>query len=668
MKYFWILFNTFWLVSCSNLINDLSDINLDKIILQRERLIAALNNKKNLLENDPPSNSNFNLKNAISLIDARIDRIQTLELVMKNSLDLFATIVQSKNIDELDTLMDKESNLIIDEFQKLVLRAKNDKLQSAETKKVEETQRVQGEFDQATVNSTLSDTETPHLVDNVLKDVAEKADSLENDLNKDTFGEGQMSEGATIETVIKVNKNDNERSKNDTSKSDPSAILIDSSNNQYVLSKPGDATAHVEDVGLLNDLLLLMLICFAFVFIIYMFRLPSFFGYILAGIVCSTNGFIKNAVQIETISRGLGVIFIMFFLGLEFNLTKIKRVWSISLFGTSIIFSITIALCIFIGIQFNASTSEVIVIAESIFLSSTAVVIHCLKPIELEYPYGRTIMGILVTQDVLLGFLLAMMPVLQSSGIQVAYTALSLLGRLIVFLFVCFLVRVPSLRALDWLVTFKDSNELFMMGSIGFCLSIIQIGQTLDQSMELACFVAGVLVASDKKLSEKVIHTLEPFKQLFGALFFASIGLHIYPQFLVNEGLLLIFLTTTIVGIKIIVTTGVMKVVFNQSFKTSFIISIGLAQISEFTFVLASKAKSADILSREAYFLLLGVTTLSIILSPLLWHMTFYLGRETTSDEREKFLETNADQVMTSFADSPNLYPNDSIQFDHKLD
>lgn len=176
----------------------------------------------------------------------------------------------------------------------------------------------------------------------------------------------------------------------------PSSVLIDSANNQYVLSKPGDATAHMEDLALLQDLLVLTASCFVSVFLMYLFGLPSFFGYIVAGIFLSQYKAIENAVQVETISRGLGVIFIMFFLGLEFNFVKIVKVWSISLFGSLVLLALTLAVATtLLPSFFHATLAESIIIGSSIFLSSTAVVGHFMTRTQTETSYGRNIMGVL---------------------------------------------------------------------------------------------------------------------------------------------------------------------------------------------------------------------------------------------------------------------------------
>lgn len=127
-------------------------------------------------------------------------------------------------------------------------------------------------------------------------------------------------------------------------------------------------------------------------------RLPSFFGFIVVGIVLGQESWIKNIVQVEAISRGLGVIFIMFFLGLEFNLSKIRRVWSVSLLGSLILLILTLGCCYIVALSFHGPVTEALVIGECIFLSSTAIVLYSLDSDDIETVYGRNIMGILVTQ------------------------------------------------------------------------------------------------------------------------------------------------------------------------------------------------------------------------------------------------------------------------------
>ena len=200
-------------------------------------------------------------------------------------------------------------------------------------------------------------------------------------------------------------------------------------------------------------------------------------------------------------------------------------------------------------------------------------------------------MGILVAQDILLGFLLALMPVLEKSGIEAASEFLFVLMWVVLFLIAVFLVHYPLLALLEWLNKLQEHHEIFLMACICACLLLSELGSLFRQQMELCSFVAGVIVATRKGVAETTLKTTQSLKEVFSALFFASIGLHIYPSFIVKEGLLLLALTILTILFKIVLTTVTMHILFRQSLRNSLTIGVGLCQISEFTFVLASKAK-----------------------------------------------------------------------------
>ncbi|KAI8924985.1 Sodium/hydrogen exchanger family-domain-containing protein [Entophlyctis helioformis] len=708
---------------------DLSTVDLDAIILQRERLIHELTQEKLKLE---AANDQGQHNATIVLLESRILRVMLIEDMLRSSLDIFTDILRHKNVTSLEASMDAESLQIIDKFQKLVLRAKNDHL---ETKKMteknvkekevkdrqqhkldheKEKQQVHQEqeqqkqpkqqqsdqaesgkqatqtpstlpLDQAdgkdgkalaaskAENGTLPSTsgkpasdssknKASDIVGDVLSNVAQQADKLESGLNGDTFMESQKSKDTTVETVLKVDDKAKAKSGVDPSAQadTPASMLIDSQNNQYVLSKSGDATAHVEDARLLKDILLLLVTCFACVTLFHVIGLPSFFGYVLAGVLLGPPGYIKNVVQVETISRGLGVIFIMFFLGLEFSVAKIKKVWTVSVAGSAILLLITTLIVIAIGVRLGASVAESFVVGSSLFLSSTAVVLNFLKHNEAESFYGRTIMGILIAQDVLLGFLLALMPALETSGFDVLFTSLRLIAFLAVFLSACALLVFPATRLLQLLLPSRGgTQDIYMLASLGFCLLIISLGDLFGQSVELSCFVAGVMISSRKNLAEATMHVMEPLRGMFAALFFASIGLHIYPSFLLSTGALLVALTALVVVFKAMLTMLMLKVAFRYSWSSSFTVGIGLSQISEFTFVLASKAKSQQILSRESFYILLGVTTLSLLVSPMLWHLGSYIdGRR---GRPEASVMSPRRKASTSNEDLPSSVPEAQI-------
>lgn len=340
----------------------------------------------------------------------------------------------------------------------------------------------------------------------VVNEVVKEADNLEDKMKDASFTEKQNVKGTSIETVLKVDKEASIEpglpTANSTTKPKGNSVLIDSENNQYVLSKPGDFTQHVDDSQLLNDILLLLITCFIFSFLLNFLRLPFFFGFLLAGILLGPGGYIKNSVQVETISRGLGVVFIMFFLGLEFNFAKIKKVIGVSFFGfkhfnhrSAALLILTVTCFVIAGRQLNRSYVECIAVGASIFMSSTVVVLNFLEVEEFEFSYGRAILGILVMQDILLGFLLVLMPALANSGGKsLLGTAFELISALAMFMGSCVIIRFPATKVLKWLEAEGKREAIFILGSVAFCFATVYVGSYFKQSMELSCFVAGVMV------------------------------------------------------------------------------------------------------------------------------------------------------------------------------
>lgn len=157
------------------------------------------------------------------------------------------------------------------------------------------------------------------------------------------------------------------------------ASLIDAENNVYVLAKPHDFTAQYEDATLLHDFFLLWLLALFLGYTFkFLFKLPAFLGYILAGIVLGPSGFnlLRNLVQIGTISQ-MGVVFMLFTLGLEFYPEKIKSIWRVSLVGGSafIIFVILLSIAGFV-FWLGRGFQEGIILGMSLALSSTAVIVQ----------------------------------------------------------------------------------------------------------------------------------------------------------------------------------------------------------------------------------------------------------------------------------------------------
>lgn len=159
------------------------------------------------------------------------------------------------------------------------------------------------------------------------------------------------------------------------------------------------------------------------------------------------------------------------------------------------------------------------------------------------------------------------------------------------------------------------------MGVSAFIFAMLTITEMLDVSMELGCFLAGALMSSQGHLiTEEVMACIEPIRDFLAIIFFASIGFHVFPTFVLYELTVLLVLTFSLVIMKFFIAGLVLSLILPKSSQgIKWIVSAGLAQVSEFSFVLGSRARRAGIISREVYLLILSVTTLSLLLAPALW-------------------------------------------------
>jgi Kef-type K+ transport system membrane component KefB len=167
----------------------------------------------------------------------------------------------------------------------------------------------------------------------------------------------------------------------------------------------------------------------------------------------------------------------------------------------------------------------------------------------------------------------------------------------------------------------QANHELTLLGTMAVCMTMLIISEHLGLGMELGCFAAGVIIRSRKGLFEASLTVIEPVRDMFACLFFASIGLHIYPSFLASEAMLLFTLAAGVIGFKYIATCIILYL-FKFDIHKSSTMAIALAQISEFGFVMASRAKQLSIISREVYYLLLAVTSITLIATPLILKVT----------------------------------------------
>jgi CPA2 family monovalent cation:H+ antiporter-2 len=345
--------------------------------------------------------------------------------------------------------------------------------------------------------------------------------------------------------------------------------------------------------------------------------LPTIVGYMLAGIVIGpfTPGFVGN---IETISQlaELGVIFLMFGVGLHFSLKDLWRVRSIAIPGALGRMVITTLMGLGLSQLWGWTPASGLVLGLAVSIASTVVLLRGLTDNGLlNTPPGQAAIGWVIVEDLATVLILVLMPSLvnTSNGFdwgQLGITLLKAAGFVILALF-------AGTRFIPWLlmrIAHTRSRELFILAILAITLGIaLGAAELFGVSLALGAFVAGVVV-SESPLSHQVGADVLPFRDAFAVLFFVSIGMLVNPGYLVTNIGSILALTALIVLGKALVTL-LMGAVLPWSALTTLVLSAGLSQIGEFSFILGQEGLSLGLLERDQYSLILAGALLSIMLN-----------------------------------------------------
>ncbi|KAL3566369.1 hypothetical protein D5086_031784 [Populus alba] len=509
-------------------------------------------------------------------------------------------------------------------------------------------------------------------------DIIDKAlekEFTENDQNEATdagsFNNSVAEQQAVLETVarVKSKKNDSKEEKlfkfqhvfnldNDNGAED-TPTLIDRKDNVFIISNFKSKYPVLQlDLRLISDLVVVIVSATCGGIAFACAGQPVITGYLLAGSIIGPGGFnfVSEMVQVETVAQ-FGVIFLLFALGLEFSTTKLRVVRAVAVFmalrfwyQALTILTVIMPPCHFPtqwsnGIRVRilvkslaltchcgactvelcgGKSSEGVFVGAFLSMSSTAVVLKFLmEKNSTNALHGQVTIGTLILQDCAVGLLFALLPVLggTSGVLQGLMSMTKVLVVLIAFL------AVLSILSCTWVPWFlklmmslsSQTNELYQLASVAFCLLVAWSSDKLGLSLELGSFAAGVMI-STTDLAQHTLEQIEPIRNFFAALFLASIGMLIHVHFLWSHVDILLASVILVIIIKTAIITAVVKG-FGYNNKTSLLVGMSLAQIGEFAFVLLSRASNLHLVEGKLYLLLLGTTALSLVTTTLLFKL-----------------------------------------------
>lgn len=381
-----------------------------------------------------------------------------------------------------------------------------------------------------------------------------------------------------------------------------------------------------ESFPVFQDLLTLLLASVPIAFLFHRLRLPTIAGFMITGIVIGPYGLglISDVHAIELMAE-IGVALLLFTIGLEFSLHRLLEMKRLVLLGGGLQVVITVLLATLIVYWRGRSVNQAIFFGFLIALSSTAIVLKTyIDRAEIDAPHGRAGVGILLFQDLSIVPMMLMIPVLSGrDGTSPGRITTTFVTALVAIAIIILATRKVVPFLLQHIVRLR-SPEVFIISIVLLCLGTSWLTAQFGLSLALGAFIAGMVV-SETEYSHQIVADILPFRDVFNSLFFISIGMLLSISALVSHiGGVLVLVIGLIVGKALIVLLVVRFL--GYSLRVSTMTGLGLAQIGEFSFVLAKMAVPDGLLPDADYQLFLAASILSMIATPFLIRLAPRLG------------------------------------------
>ena len=367
-------------------------------------------------------------------------------------------------------------------------------------------------------------------------------------------------------------------------------------------------------VPLLADVVILLGVSLAVLYLSHGIRLPPIVGFLLTGVLVGPHGLalVQSVHEVEQLAE-IGVILVLFVIGLEFSLGDLMRMRRTVLLGGSVqLFGV-------LGLVFGALLAVGMPGREALFLgmiaalSSTAVVLRLLQQrAEVDAPHGRVSLGVLVYQDLAIVPMMLLLPVLsgEGGGLGAALTEFAVKAVLILAM-VLVLARyvVPQILAR---VVGTRSRDMFLLAVVSVCLVVAWAGAEAGLSLALGAFLAG-LVVSESEYSHQAMSDILPFRDLFASFFFISIGMLLAVRVALQAPMLLGGLVLGTLVLKAAMA-GLATLALGLSLRTAVLAGLALSQVGEFSFILAGSGLTEGLITETTYqwFLVVAVATIGV--------------------------------------------------------
>lgn len=371
-------------------------------------------------------------------------------------------------------------------------------------------------------------------------------------------------------------------------------------------------------IPLLQDILVLLIFSVVIVFILQRLKLPSIIGFLITGIIIGPYGFsIINAVEQVEILSEIGVILLLFVIGMELSLKQLVSIKKTVFIGGFLQVALTILVTSLMYYSLGHSWNESVFVGFLFSLSSTAIVLKTFQDKqEISAPHARNALAILIFQDIIVVPMILVIPLIAGASTNISLSILTLLLKTLVVLLITFISARYIVPKLMHAVAKTNNKELFILVTITLCFAVAFLTSEAGLSLALGAFIAGLII-SESQYSHQATSIILPFRELFTSFFFVSVGMLLDLNFFIGNIAIVLLIVLVVFIIKSSIAS-IAIAILKYPTKTVLLTGLSLFQVGEFAFILSKVGVEYNLLSAQTNQYFLSVSIVSMLLTPFI--------------------------------------------------
>ncbi len=376
------------------------------------------------------------------------------------------------------------------------------------------------------------------------------------------------------------------------------------------------------EIPLLTDILIIFSLSVVVLFLSQYLKIPTVVGFLLTGILAGPHlfGLIEAQHEVEILAE-VGVVLLLFTIGIEFSFQHLLRIKRTAIFGGFFQVVSTILITMALTMLWDFPLAKAVFLGFFVSLSSTAIVLKVIQTKgDVDSPYGRNALAILIFQDIIIIPMMLFVPFLAGTNNEWQQSLIILVQGIAIVILVI-LAAYWLIPKIFYQIAKTRNQELFLLSIFVLCFAIAWLTSSVGLSLALGAFLAGLIISNSEYSYQAMSHIL-PFRDIFTSFFFISIGMLLDVHFFLSKPFLIIGITILILFIKTI-TGSLANIILGYPLQVSITIGLGLCQIGEFSLILSKTAivKENPLLSQDTYQFILAIAILTMILTPFIMEL-----------------------------------------------